>query len=260
MKRDTGIAVRLLLAALLAVASIGVAPDARASELSIYSAGAVKAALGELAVNFEQASGHHLAIEYAPVGTLMRRLAEGHLPDIVILSADVMPEAVSKGWAAQASVTALGKSVIGVAVRQGAAVPDISTPEAFRQVLLDAKSITYIDPAKGTSGKHLAEVLQRLGIADAVKSKTTLGESGYVVEPVARGEIELGIQQITEILPVKGVTLVGPLPAALQKSTVYSAASTPASHDPAAVGSFLAYLRGDESRELFKRKGFTTPE
>jgi molybdate transport system substrate-binding protein len=245
--------------AALLTAGFFLAPDARASEISICSAGAVKAALSELATKFEHDSGHHVAIEYAPVGTLMRRLAEGNLPDIVILSADVMPEAVSKNWATQETVIALGKSVIGVAMRQGAVLPDISTPEALRQVLLDAKSITYIDPAKGTSGKHFAQVLQRLGIADSVKSKTTLGDAGYVVEPVARGEIELGVQQITEILPVKGVTLVGPLPDSLQKITVYSAASTPAARDPTAVRSFLHYLRGDESRELFLRTGFMAP-
>ena len=96
-------------------------------------------------------------------------------------------------------------------------MPDISTPDALRQTLLNAKSITYMDPTKGTSGKHFASVLDQLGIADQMRAKTTLGDVGFVVEPVARGDLELGIQQITEILPVKGAKLVGPLPDALQK-------------------------------------------
>jgi len=94
---------------------------------------------------------------------------------------------------------------------------------------------------------------------EAVKQKTTLGDAGYVVEPVARGEIELGIQQITEILPVKGVKLVGPLPEPLQKITVYSAALTPFARDAQAVRDFLAYLRGAEARGIFSSKGFLAP-
>jgi len=232
---------------------------ASASDISIYSGGAVKAALSVVAANYEKVSGNRVTVDYAPVGTLMRRLAEGGTPDVVVLTTDVMPVAESRGWAVPGAAVALGGVGVGVAVREGAVAPDISTPESFKQALLAAKSITYIDPEKGTSGKHFAEVLQRLGIAEAVKAKTRLGDAGYVVEPVARGEIELGIQQITEILPVKGVTLVGPLPEPLQKITVYSAAPTPTAREPGAVRDFLAYLRGPESRGVFTSKGFLAP-
>jgi molybdate transport system substrate-binding protein len=234
-------------------------PAASAADISIYSGGAVKAALSVVAANYEKVSGNRVTVDYAPVGTLMRRLAEGGTPDIVVLTTDVMPAAESKGWAVPGAAFALGGVGVGVAVREGAAAPDISTPEAFRQALLAAKSITYIDPEKGTSGKHFAEVLQRLGIAEAVKAKTRLGDAGYVVEPVARGEVELGIQQITEILPVKGVTLVGPLPEPLQKITVYSAAPTPGARESPAARDFLAYLRSPESRGVFTGKGFLAP-
>lgn len=238
---------------------IGLTLSAGAADISIYSGGAVKTALSEVATNYEKATGHHIAIEYAPVGTLMRRLADGDVPDLVVLTADVMPVAEAKGWAVPGTAIALGGVGVGVAVREGASAPDISTPEALKQALLAAKSITYIDPQKGTSGKHFAEVLRRLGIADAVKAKTTLGDAGYVVEPVARGEIELGIQQITEIIPVKGVKLVGPLPESLQKITVYSAAQSPAARHPEATQGFLAYLREAPNRAIFARKGFLPP-
>src|SRR3989475_2431656 len=113
---------------------------------------------------------------------------------------------------------------MGVGVREGAPRPDISTPEAFKQAVLAAKSLTYVDPAQGaTSGIHFASVLQRLGIADAVKSKTTLVPGGYPAELVAEGKVELVAHQISEILPVKGVTFVDPLPRELQKVTTYSA-------------------------------------
>jgi molybdate transport system substrate-binding protein len=244
---------------LMAILLAGAALAAHAADMTIFAAGAVKEAFGEVVTKFEKATGHHVAVDYAPVGTLMRRLAEGKLPDLVVLTNDVMPQAEANGWVPRGTAMALGSVGIGVAVRAGAPEPDISTPEAFKQALLAAKSITYIDPEKGTSGKHLAEVLRRLGIADAVKAKTTLGNAGYVVEPVARGDIELGMQQITEILPVPGVKLVGPLPAALQKATVYSAAQTSATREAEAVAALLAYLRRADSRDTFGHKGFQVP-
>ncbi|MCX7166213.1 MAG: substrate-binding domain-containing protein [Rhodocyclales bacterium] len=244
---------------LLGGALFGLSLSASAAEITLYSGGAVKAALSEAAANYGKATGHHVAVEYAPMGPLLRRLAEGATPDGVVLTMDVMADAEAKGWVLPGTATAVGGVGVGVAVHEFAAAPDISTPEAFRQALLAAKSITYIDPAKGTSGKHFAEVLRRLGIAEAVKQKTTLGDAGYVVEPVARGEIELGIQQITEILPVKGVKLVGPLPEPLQKITVYAAALTPFARDAQTVRDFLAYLRGAEARGIFSSKGFLAP-
>lgn len=232
---------------------------AQAAEISIYSGGAVKAALAKVALDFESATAHRVNIDYAPVGTLMRRLADDTVPDIVLLTMDVMPTAEARGWAIHETLTAVGGIGVGVAVKEGTALPDISTPEALKNSLLAAKSITYIDPDKGTSGKHFAEVLRRLGIADAVKAKTTLGEAGYVVEPVARGEIEIGIQQITEILPVKGIRLVGPLPDSLQKTSVYVAARTPSARNPEIAQSFIAYLRSPEARRVFIDAGFAAP-
>ena len=120
--------------------------------------------------------------------------------------------------------TDIARAGVGVGVREGAPKPDISTPDAFKQAILGAKSIVYVDPAQGaTSGIHFAGVLQRLGIADAVKSKTILWPGGYAAEAVQKGQADLVVHQISEILPVKGVTLVGPLPGDLQKITIYAA-------------------------------------
>lgn len=244
----------LWLAALL---SVGLC--AHAAELSVFSAGAVKPALSALVDNYQKASGHTLVVEYAPVGVLLKRLAEGAKPDVLIVTADVMDEVQRKGWASPGSAAALGSVGVGVAIREGAKAPDISSPEALKQAILSAKSITYIDPAKGTSGKHFAEVLQRLGIADQVKGKTVLGETGYVVEPVARGEVELGFQQITEILPVQGATLVGPLPAPLQKVTTYVATPSSQARDTAATKDFIAFLGSPSAQQVFRQKGFAAP-
>lgn len=240
---------------LFLVAALALATPA-AADVTIYSGGAVKSALVEAAQRFEKQHGTRITIEFHPMGPLTKLLAEGAAPDIVVLTREVMDEEEKKPALAGAAQTEVGRVAIGVAVRQGASAPDISTPEAFKNAMLAAKSIVYIDPARGTSGKHLATVFQQLGIAEAIKPKTTLGSGGYVVEPVGKGEVELGIHQITEILPVPGVKLVGPLPAALQKETVYVGAVTKSARQPKEAHDFLAYLRRPETRAVFAEKGF----
>jgi molybdate transport system substrate-binding protein len=241
------------------ICALATTAPAPAAEMTIYSGGAVKSALVDATAAYERQKGDKITIEFHPMGPLAKLLAEGSVPDIVILTREVMDEMENKPVLAGAPQTEVGRVAIGVAVNEKAPAPDISTPEAFKATLLAAKSIVYIDPARGTSGKHLAGVFDRLGIADALKAKTTLGSGGYVVEPVGRGDIELGIHQITEILPVKGVKLVGPLPAALQKETVYVGAPTSAVRNRAAAQAFLAYLRTAEVRALFAEKGFIEP-
>ena len=247
------------IARLTALVLAGFSLAANAAEISVLSAGAVKAAFSVTVAAYERLSGHHFTVEYLPVGSLMRRLSEGAKPDLVVLTAEAMTQAAQQQWVMPAAAVELGSVGIGVAIEEHAMAPDISSPEALKQTLLAAKSITYIDPDKGTSGKHFAEVLKRLGIADEVKANTRLGDAGYVVEPVARGEIELGIQQVTEILPVQGVKLIGLLPEPLQKITIYSVAPTPSAHDPRAGQDFMVYLRSASARRIFSNNGFSTP-
>ena len=178
---------------------------------------------------------------------------------MLLVSAEVVAEVERQGWAVVGSAVPVGSVGIGVAVKAGAARPDISSPEALRQTLLQAQSITYMDPQKGTSGKHFAAVLEQLGIARPMQAKTRLGDVGFVVEPVAKGEIEIGIQQITEILPVQGVVLLGPLPGNLQKITTYSALlGTPAQAQPAAAD-FIRHLLSPQATAVFERTGFKRP-
>jgi len=235
------------------------AASAQPAALRIWSAGAAQAPMTELTQAYSTRQATSLQVDYAPVGVLMSRLAAGGQPDVLILSQDVAAAVAQAGWCDADNTQALGSVGVGVAVKEGAHRPDISSPEALRQTLLDAKSITYINPSKGTSGKHFAEVLQRLGIREAVQSKTTFGEAGYVVEPVARGEVELGIQQITEILPVPGVSLLGPLPPALQKNTTYTVCVTRFSPEKIQAKAFMQYLLEDGARRIFVAKGFTVP-
>ncbi|MBB3211740.1 molybdate transport system substrate-binding protein [Herbaspirillum sp. Sphag1AN] len=248
----------LLLLALVLTASTAIT-QANAAELRLWSAGAAQKAVAELVNRYEQQTGTTIVADYAPVGVLLQRLAAGGTPDVLIVTQDVMTEVEEHHWALAGSSAALGSVGIGLAVKAGAPLPDISTPEALRKSLLNARSLTYIDPRNGTSGKYFATVLEQLGIADQVRAKTILGQTGFVVEPVARGEIELGVQQITEILPVPGVTLVGPLPAGLQKLTTYAVTIGANVRDHAGAAQFIRFLQQEDARQVFRDKGFSVP-
>lgn len=250
---------KIFFSSILLIAAATHALSAQATELLVWSAGATQVPLTVLTKDYETSSRNTVKIEFAPVGSLLKRLSEGGRPDVLILAQDVSSEVERNGWTAPGASAPIASVGVGVAIRAGAAEPDISSADALRTALLNAKSITYIDPAKGTSGKHFAAVLEQLGIAQQVKAKTTLGEAGFVVEPVARGEVELGIQQITEILPVKGVKLLGPLPAPLQKTTTYTIAIASSARDTNAAKDFMQYILSAPSLAVFKNKGFSVP-
>ena len=189
-------------------------------------------------------------------GPLLKALGEGRATDIVVVTEDVIADARAKGFIVPGTETEIGRVGIGVCVHESAPLPDISTAEALKATLLAAKSIVYIDPKIGTSGKHLAGVFSKLGIADQIAAKAKLGTGGLVTEPVGRGEIEIGLHQITEILPVKGAKLVGPLPAPLQKVTVYIGAVSTKAKNPEAARRFLAAMRTAPVRAAFAKRGY----
>ena len=227
-----------------------------AADLKVLSAGAAKAAVVPLVEAFARASGHNVDIDFATMGLIQQKLKQGERADVLILAAEVAEVLAKSGAIVPASRKPLAKVGVGVAVGENARAPDISTAAAFRQTLLDAASIVMIDPALGTSGKHLVEVYQKLGITDLLKAKMRYGSGGYIVEPVGKGEVELGLHQISEILPVKGVKLVGPLPPELQKWTVYVGAVTPTSTAADAARDLIAYLSGFQSKATYLAKGF----
>ena len=243
--------VRALGALVLAAALSTAPPAARAAEIQVLSAGAMRSIVTDLGAAFEKESGHTLKFNFATVGVIKAKLAEATPVDVVIMTDEAMRDMSRQGAVAEGSWTAIGRTGIGVAVRDGAPKPDIGSPEALKQALLATKSLTYIDPAQGgTSGIHFAGVLQRLGIADAVKPKTTLVPGGYPAELVAKGDVEMVVHQISEIIPVKGVTLVGALPRDLQKITVYAAGVTVPSKSKEPPRAFVTYL----ARPDFKPK------
>jgi len=224
---------------------------ARADEIKVFSAGAVRAIVTELSAAFRQETGHAVTLSFGTVGVTRGKLAGGEPVDVVIMTDAAVDDVIREGTVVAGSRADLARTGMGVGVREGAPRPDISTPEAFKATLLAAKSLVYVDPAQGaTSGIHFKSVLDRLGIADAVRAKTQLVGGGYPAEKVASGEAEIVVHQISEIVPVKGVVMIGPLPADLQKVTVYSAGLAARSTHPATARAFMAFL----VRPAFKAK------
>jgi molybdate transport system substrate-binding protein len=231
-----------------------------AAEIKVISAGAVRSIVSELAPAFEKESGHKVTLSFGTVGVVRQKLA-AEPADMVIMSDTALDEAIRQGSVVAGSRADIARTGMGVAVREGAPKPDISTSEALKQALLAARSIVYVDPAQGgTSGIHFAGVLQRLGIAEAVKPKTTLVPGGYPAELVAKGEVELVAHQISEILPVKGVTLVGPLPKDVQKITTYSAGLPTKAETVEAARVFIAFLTSPAAKPKFAAAGLDYKE
>lgn len=242
-------------------ACAALATNVAAAEVEVLSAGAAEHAFHAAAQAWEHASGNTVKASFGPVGELRKRLEADATPDLVIVPSDAIAALAASGKIDAASRRDLGVVSIGAAVREGAPKPDISTPEALKRTLIEAKSVTYMDPARGTSGKFFDEtVLPALGIRDQVRAKATLGQGGFIAEKVASGDVEIAFHQITELLPVKGVTLVGPLPDPLQKRTTYTALLAKSPSHPAEARSLLEALVSPAGREVFIRHGFAAPK
>jgi molybdate transport system substrate-binding protein len=207
---------------------------------------------------FAQATGNHVTVTPGTVREIETRLKGPDRPDVVVLPTPRMDALDKAGTLRPGSRMNLARVGIGVAVRAGHALPDVSTADAVRKTLLAARSIVHPDPqGGGIAGAQITRMFDRLGIADAVRPKVTLAYA-FVggVERVAHGEAELGLFNISEILPVKGVTLVGPLPPALQSYIVFSGAVHVGSAAPAAASAYLEMLASPPAREAWRQAGF----
>jgi len=211
--------------------------SAAADEIKVMTSGGFTAAYLELAPEFERATGHHVVTEATSMGTgstsIPARLERGEAIDVVIVAAADLEQLIKAGQVRPGTRVDLARSAIGAAVRHGAAKPDISSVDALRRTLLEAKSIAY---SASVSGTYLStELFQRLGIADAVLPKSRRIDGERVAAVVARGDADIGFQQISELLPVAGIDFVGPLPPEVQRVTVFSAGvGTSATHAAAA--------------------------
>ncbi|HEY4264728.1 MAG TPA: extracellular solute-binding protein [Micropepsaceae bacterium] len=246
---------RLVFAGVVAVALAG-SDAARAIEINVYSAGAVQEGERALAVSFTKMTGNKVSFTVGTVGQIQEKLKSGAPADVIVVSAPALAQLEKSGDVRASSAVALGRIGIGVGVKDGAAVPDISTPEKFREAMLAAKSVTYMDPAQGaSSGIATAKIMKDLGIAEEVAKKTKLTETGYSADRVASGEVEIAIQNVSEIVPVNGVKLAGMLPEPLQVYTAYAAGVATKSVAPKEATDFIRYLARAESAGDWKEAG-----
>ncbi|MDR3467944.1 MAG: substrate-binding domain-containing protein [Xanthobacteraceae bacterium] len=239
---------------------------AAATEIRVMVSGGLSAAYKELVPQFERASGHTVVTAYGPSmgateNAIPVRLARGERADVLIMVGDALGTMVAQGKAIGTTRVDLVRSPIGMVVRAGAPKPDISTPEALKQTLLAARSVAYSDSA---SGLYVGtELFARLGIADQMKGKARMIPAEPVAAGVARGDSELGFQQISELLPVPGVDLVGPLPEPVQKITVFSAAVATGANEPEAAKALIAFLASPGAAPALRKSGLepfeTTP-
>jgi molybdate transport system substrate-binding protein len=230
------------------------------TDIKVYSGGAPKEALVVLTPQFEQRTGHKVHFTYAVISELQKKLAAGDNPDMVFMPTPAIDALVKAGTLRAQPRAVLGSVGIGVIVRAGAPRPDISTPENFKTALLNARAIVHANPNATPSGAHLAKVTQELGIDAELQSKLTYSNAlDGGVERIAKGEAEMGIYPVSEVIAVKSVALVGLLPPALQSLIVYGAAVLTASAAPEPAGAFIAFLTDTSHRSVWTDAGFEPP-
>jgi molybdate transport system substrate-binding protein len=247
----------IVLAALLTFTQVGIALCA---EIKVLSAVAMKAALEDLAGEFERSAGHKITISYATAGELRNRIQGGEFGDMTILPRPAFESLLAQGKIVADSPVIFARSSVGVSVRVGAPKPDISSVDAVKRSLLAAKSIVYTDPARGgASGVHFVRVLERLGIIDEMKPKTkfTVVPGPGPAEVVAKGGAELAVSQAIDLLGVAGAEYVGPLPPELQNTSdfVFLAGVLASAKESEAAKNFIQYLRASDAARVIKARG-----
>jgi len=251
-----------ILASILMTITVLTAQSAEAADLKVISAGAVRGLIAQIIDDYYRQSGQKFDFTIGTTGQLRNIIASGQHADLIIVSTPLMGELEKTGKLLPGSRADLGRVGIGVTTREGAPVPDVSTPEAFRRALIAARSVAYTDPAEGgTSGIYFAGLAERLGIADAIKSKAVLTKGGREAAiEVAEGRAEMAIVFISESMAVKGVKLAGPLPPPLQDYSVYAAAIPASSTDAAAARAFIGALTSAAMAEHWRANGFEPPK
>jgi molybdate transport system substrate-binding protein len=230
---------------------------AEAAEIQVLSAGGIRPPIEELVPQFERASGHKVAIRFMGGSAVKKEIEGGAAFDVAVSTADVIDELTRAGKLAVATRADIARAGVGVAVRAGAKKPDISSVEAFKRALLNAKSVAYAKD--GTAGMHVHGVLQRLGISKQMEPKSRLTSavdpSNSATELVARGEVEMSVAAIATLVGRPGVDFVGPLPSELQSYTVFAAAVGSSAKEQKAAADFVKFISAPAAAAAFKARG-----
>ena len=241
------------LAKFAATAIVIGASTAHAAEVKVIAANAVKEAYLEIVSAFEKASGHKVTTIWAGTESATKQISGGEVVDIVLIAAPNIDKLIAEGKLAAGSRADVAKTGVGVAVRAGLPKPDISSREAIKQAVLAAKSVAY---SSGPSGFYLADLFNKMGIADQIKEKVKQPASGVqIAELMARGDADLGFHQVSELVHAKGIDYLGPLPADIQNITVYSAGLHTAAPTPDAAKALVKFLTAPEAAPMIKKIG-----
>ena len=240
--------------AALALVPLGVFGQGKTqAKIVVLSTNAVKSAVEKMLPQAEKAVGRPLAVEYSATAALKQRIAGGESFDVAILTRDALDDLVKQKKMTAGASPDVARGGIGIGIRAGAAKPNIGTGEALKQTLLKAKSITYTE--NGASRTYIDAMLKKMGIADQLKAKTMLEAPGRSPELVGEGKAEIVITLMSEILPVKGVQLAGPLPAEFQNYVVLAVGSSAATKETAAVKALTAFLKSPAAGQVYRDQG-----
>ena len=226
---------------------------AQAPTLRVFTTRAIRTVLDQIGPEFERSSRHRLDITTDIAAPMVRRVRSGEPFDVLVAAPDQIDGLVKDGLIAADTRVDLARSGIGVAVRAGARIPDVSSIDAFRQTLLNARSIAYLK--EGQSGVYLARLLVDLSIATAIAPKVVRPDGDVVSELVAQGKVEIGMVVVTQILTTPGVVLAGPLPETLQNYVVFAAGVSTHSRAPGVAKDLLDFLAGSSARALMRAQG-----
>lgn len=239
----------------LVAAALGAA--AKAAELRLLSASALHPAIDALTPDFEKTSGHKVTVDYGTAGAVADRVQKGEAADIILSSVPTIDRLQAQGKTLAADRVIIAKVGVGAFVRKGAPKPNISSRDAFRRAMLETKSIAYPDPAGGgASGIYVAGLLEKLGIAKEMKPKTRLSTLGTLYTDVANGDVEIGFNQVSEILAQPAIELVAPLPPEIQNYTQFAPGVVTGSQQADAARALVEFLVSPAARSVLKAKGF----
>lgn len=214
---------------------------------------AVKGVLDELVPVFERTRSARIELSFDPTAAMLPRIHGGERADVTLLTRDGIERLIGEGVLKAGSRVDLARSRVGIAVRAGAAKPDISTPDAFRRALLAARSVVY--SRAGASGIFFAKLIERLGIAREIEAKAVVVPAGFTAEVVAAGRAEIAVQQVSELMVVPGVDVVGPLPDEIQEYLDFAGGVFAGAAEAEAGAEFLRFLAGAGHAEVYRRRG-----
>lgn len=250
-----------LLAAVLSAVLAAWPVQGAGREIKVFMTIAVQGAVDALLPAYEKASGDRVVPTYATAAILNQRITAGDRADVLISTRAGIDALVKAGTVAADTATDVARVGVGVAVRKGAPKPDISTPDALKRTLLATRGVSFSDPsAGGVSGVHFQQVLERLGIAAEMKAKSKFpAPSGFAADLLVKGEVDLAVQQVSELMSVSGTDVVGPLPGDLQLVTTFTAGVPAGTGEREAAQAFVRFLRSPQAIATLKAKGLDAP-